>query len=87
MLHSSGGSIADLKTGGCWFDPRLGQYSFQGLIIVIATGISPLITAVFCFDIGYVGKKPVAWKEYCADYWLKELQENMGRVHWPPQYN
>ena len=36
--HSSVGSIADLKTGGRWFDPRLGQYSFQGLMIVIATG-------------------------------------------------
>ena len=23
---------------------------------------------------GYVGKQPVAWKEYCADYWLKEIQ-------------
>ena len=27
--HSSVGSIADLRTGGRWFDPRLGQYSFQ----------------------------------------------------------
>ena len=32
-----------------------------------------------CFDIGYVGKQPVAWKEYCAEYWLKELQESMDR--------
>ena len=23
----------------------------------------------------YVGKQPVAWKEYCAEYWLKELQD------------
>ena len=30
---SSVGSIADLRTGGCWFDPRLGQYSFRGLMI------------------------------------------------------
>ena len=40
--HSSVGSIADLRTGGCWFDPRLGQYSFRGLMIVIATGFIPL---------------------------------------------
>ena len=33
---------ADLRTGGRWFDPRLGQYSFRGLIIVIATGFIPL---------------------------------------------
>ena len=31
------------------------------------------LTAVRCFDNGYVGKQPVAWKEYCVDYWLKEL--------------
>ena len=28
---------------------------------------------------GYVGKQPVAWKEYCAEYWLKELQEGMDK--------
>ena len=39
--HSSGGSDADLRTGGRWFDPRLGQYSVRGLI-VIATGFIPL---------------------------------------------
>ena len=37
------------------------------------------LTAVRCFHNGYVGKKPVAWKEYCAKYWLKELQESIDR--------
>ena len=37
------------------------------------------LTAVHCFDVGYVGKQPVDWKEYCAEYWLKELQEGMYR--------
>ena len=32
-----------------------------------------------CFDNGYEGKQPVAWKEYCAEYWLKELQESIDR--------
>ena len=32
-----------------------------------------------CFDNGYVGKQPLIWKQYCAEYWLKELQENMYR--------
>ena len=41
--HSSVGSDnADLRTGGCWFDPRLGQYSFRGLMMVTATGFIPL---------------------------------------------
>ena len=33
---------------------------------------------VHCFDNGYVGKQPLAWKEYCAEYWLKELQDSMN---------
>ena len=37
-------------------------------MIVIVTGIN-----------GYVEKQPVAWKEYCAQYWLNELQERMYR--------
>ena len=38
----SSGSVADLRTGGRWFDPRLGQYSFRELMTVIATGFIPL---------------------------------------------
>ena len=34
--------LLGLRTGGRWFDPRLGQYSFRGLMIVIATGFIPL---------------------------------------------
>ena len=33
------------------------------------------LTAVRCFDNGYVGKQPVAWKEYCAECWLKDLSK------------
>ena len=38
--HSLVNSIADLRTGH-WFNPRLGQYSFRGLMIVFATGFVP----------------------------------------------
>ena len=42
--------------------------------------LNPLIlTAVRCFDNGYVGRQPVAWKENCAEHCLKELQESMDR--------
>ena len=37
------------------------------------------LIAVCCFDNGYVGKQPVAWKGYSAEYCLKELQENINR--------
>ena len=36
-------------------------------------------TAVHCFGDGFVGKQPVAWKEYFAEYRLKELKESMDR--------
>ena len=35
------GSVHDLRTGGLRFDHQLGQYSFLGLMIVIATGFVP----------------------------------------------
>ena len=56
-------------------DPQLGQYSFRGLMIVIVTGFIPLSP----LSVVSTGKQPVAWKEYCVGYWLKELQESMDR--------
>ena len=47
-------------------------------MIVIATGFIPL-SAVRCFNNEYVEKQPLAWKEYCSEYWLKELQESIDR--------
>ena len=40
--HSSVGSVADLRTAGCWFNPGLGQYSLRGLMILVATSLIPL---------------------------------------------
>ena len=37
------------------------------------------VDAVHCLDNVYVGKQPVAWKECCAVYWSKELDESMDR--------
>ena len=42
--HSSIGSVTNLRTGGRWFNPRLDQYSFRGLMIVTATGFNLLST-------------------------------------------
>ena len=33
--------------------------------------IHSCLTAVHCFDDGFMGMKSVAGKEYCAEYWLK----------------
>ena len=40
---------------------------------------SKVLQSVRWFDNGYVGKQPVAWKENCVEYWLKELEESMDR--------
>ena len=49
-------------------------------MIVIATGFIPLsLLSVVSTMVIHVGKQSVAWKEYCAEYWLKEFQKNMAR--------
>ena len=35
-MHSPIAQSVAYRTGGCWFDPLLGHYPFQGLMIVIA---------------------------------------------------
>ena len=47
----------------------LSQYTFRGSVVVIATGLQQNLTAVQCFSDGYVVKQPVAWKEYCVEYY------------------
>ena len=48
-------------------------------MIVIATGFIPLSPLSVILTSGYVGKQPVAGKEYCVEYWSKEVQESMDR--------
>ena len=36
------------------------------------------LNAVRCFDNGCVEKQPVAWKEYCVEYWLKKTPGKHG---------
>ena len=49
---------------------RIGQYSVQGLMLVIATGFIPLSPLSI---VSTMGKKLVALKEYSAEYRLKEI--------------
>ena len=71
--HSSVDSVQDLRTGGRWFDPWLGQYSFFATEFIL---LSPLSIVSIMVN---VGKQPVAWKEYSEECWFKELQENIDR--------
>ena len=77
--HSSVGSIADLRTGGSWFNPAGRPIFFRRIHDSHCDRIRSSLMAVHCFDNGYSGKQSVALKEYCAEYWLKEIQESMGR--------
>ena len=76
VKYSSVDGIADLRTGGHWFNPMLCQYSFRGLMIVISTGFLP-------FSPLSVFSAMVMWK---SSQWLeknivplKELQDSMDR--------
>ena len=76
---SSVGSVWYWRTGGRWFDPRPGKYSFSRIYDSHCHRIHSSLIAVQCFDDGYMGQQPVAWKEYCAEDWLKELQQSMDK--------
>ena len=72
-------TLLDLISECGWFDTRFGQWSFRGLMISHCDRIHSSVSVVHCLDIGYVGKQPVAWKKYCAEYSVKDLQESMDR--------
>ena len=78
--HTSVGSVQDLRTESPL--SLAGQSSLRGLMIISATGFTPLLplTAVHRFGNGYVGKQPVAWKKYCKENWLKELRAAWKRT-------
>ena len=59
--------VVDLRTGGRWMDPRLGQYAFPGLMIVIAKGFIPL------------SPLSVVSTNVESSHWLKEFQESIDR--------
>ena len=77
--QSSVVSVQDLRTRDCWFDPRAWPIFFLRTDDSHCDRIHSSLTTVHCFDNGYVGKQRVAWKEYCAEYWIKEVQESMDR--------
>ena len=49
-----------------------GGLKLQNKEILIETEFFPLSPLSIVLTM-VVGKQPVAWKEYCGEYWLKEL--------------
>ena len=79
---SSVSSEEDLRTGCCWFKAAARPIISPRIDDGHCVRNRPSLTAVHCFDDGYVVKQPVAWEVRCTDYWLKELQESMDRCIW-----
>ena len=76
--HSSIGSVTDFENR--WLvRSQARPICFQRIDDSHCNRIHSSLTAVHCFDNGYVGKQQVVWKEYCVEYWLKELQETMDK--------
>ena len=67
--HSSVSSVTDLRTGGgvAGSIPGLANILSENLI-VIETGFIPLSLLSVVSTRVMLGKQPVAWKEYHADY-------------------
>ena len=70
--------VQGLRTGSRWFDPQLGQYSFRGLTIVIATIFIPLAPLSI---VSTMVKVAIVFDEYFAEHWLIGLRETMYRCN------
>ena len=68
-LNSYVSSAQVLRTEGCWGDLRARPKFFPRIDDNHCLGIHSSLSAVNCFDNGYVEKQPVAGIEYCAEYW------------------
>ena len=67
----------DLRAGGLLSEPFTRPIFFPTVDDSHCDRIHISLTTDYCFHDGYFKKQPPAWKEYCAEYWLKELQESM----------
>ena len=79
--RTSIGSVEDLRTGDRWFEPSDRPIFFPRIDDNRCDRIRSSLTAVHCFEDANVEKQPVAWKENCAEYRLRELQESMDRCN------
>ena len=66
-----------MRAGGRWFDPPARPIFSPRINDSHCNTIQSSLTTVQCFDDGYEEKQPMAWKEYDAEYWLKELQKSI----------
>ena len=77
-LYSSADSVLDLRAGSRWFDPKVRPKFFPRIDDSHSDKIHSPLTAFDYLDNVYVGKQPVAWRKYCAEYWLKRTPGKHG---------
>ena len=69
LQPTSVGIVEDLRMlGGSWFNLWARPIFFLRIDDSHCSRIHSPLTAVHCFDDGYMEKQSVAWKEYCAEY-------------------
>ena len=68
--HSSVGSVWGFEKRRSLVRSPAGPIFFPRIDDSHCGRIHSSLTAVCCFDNSHVGQQPVAWKEYCAEYWL-----------------
>ena len=78
LIFGSIDRVQDLRTGGHWFNPWALPIFFLRIDDSHCIRIHSSLTAVHCFQDGYVRKQPVAWKEYCAEVLVKITQQKHG---------
>ena len=61
-------SFISTGPGGLWFDPPARTIFFPRIDDSNCHMIYSSLTVVLYFYDGYVGKQPVSWKEYSAEY-------------------
>ena len=75
--HSSVGSVQDLRKG-VLSPGSASQRFFPRIDDSHCDRIHSSLTSVYCFDDGWLCRRAASgWPAYCAEYWLKELQESM----------
>ena len=72
------GSIEDLRIGGCWFESPARSILFLRIDDSHCDSIYSPLMAVHCFNDGYMGKQPVAWKEYWCGALVKRTEGKHG---------
>ena len=70
--RNSDGTVEDMRKGGRWFKPPIQPTFFLRIDDCHCDRIHSFLIDVHCFHNGYVRKQPMAWKEYCAEHWLKK---------------